>query len=422
MNLWRIPARVNPVKATAARQGSLREHNLGLVLRQVLDAAATGATPPSRADVAAATGLTRATVSSLVDRLVAGGLVAELEPVPTQRAGRPAVPLTAAAGTLAALGAEVNVDYLGVRVLDLSRGVLVEHVEHGDFRGSHPTDVLPRLGALVDAAVDELAARAVAREADQPRGPLRLAGVGLALPGLVDARGGALRYAPNLGWRDVDVATLAARASRTFAAHPPRLANEADLAARAEADVRRAPGRRPSFVYVSGEIGVGGALVLDGDLFSGRHGWAGELGHTLVGDGRTLEQVAGQDALLRAAGLDPHDGLDALVAAAAADAPGVRDALTAAGAVLGAALANVVNLVDVGHVVLGGTYASLADHVREPVLAALHRHVIGAPWAEPTVDVARAGDHAAMTGAALTVLRAVVSDPSAWLVDGTDPA
>lgn len=460
MNLWRIRARVNPVKATAARQGSLREHNLGLVLRHVLDAAATGATPPSRADVAAATGLTRATVSSLVDRLVAGGLVAELDPVPTQRAGRPAVPLTAAPGTLAALGAEVNVDYLGVRVLDLSRGVLVEHVEHGDFRGSDPADVLTRLGALVDAAADalvsprdavavpsasgalpdhgerdgrvtgppaELPARA--GRATAPGGPTdvadvppRLAGVTLALPGLVDARSGTLRYAPNLGWRDVDVATLARSSSRVLAAHPPRLANEADLAARAEATARRTPGARPSFVYVSGEIGVGGALVLDGEIFGGRHGWAGELGHTLVGDGRTLEQVAGQDALLRAAGLDPRDGLDALATAAADDAPGVRDALAAAGAVLGAALANVVNLVDVGHVVLGGTYAALADHVREPVLAALHRHVIGAPWAEPTVDVARAGDHAAMTGAALAVLRTVVTDPSAWLVDAPDPA
>lgn len=462
LNLWRIRARVNPVRATAARQGSLREHNLGLVLRHVLDAAATGTPPPSRADVAAATGLTRATVSALVDRLVAGGLLAELPPVPTQRAGRPAVPLAAPAGTVAALGAEVNVDYLGVRVLDLSRRVLVEHVEHGDFRGSDPAEVLARLGALVDDAVAALDGRAgpsgarVGRDDRSgrattatppgvvtpagaggdatpagagttpgdvtPGSPPRLAGVALALPGLVDARGGALRYAPNLGWRDVDVAGLARTSSAVLAAHPPRLANEADLAARAEATARRTPGLRPSFVYVSGEIGVGGALVVDGEIFGGRHGWAGELGHTLVGDGRTLEQVAGQDALLRAAGLDPRDGLDALVAAADADDPGVRDALTAAGGVLGAALANVVNLVDVGHVVLGGTYAALADHVRAPVLDALRRHVIGAPWAEPTVDVACAGVRAAMTGAALTVLRTVVADPSAWLVDATDPA
>ncbi|NNH06136.1 ROK family protein [Cellulomonas fimi] len=362
----------------------------------------------------------------------------------------------------------------------MSRRVLVEHVEHGDFRGSAPAEVLARLGALVDDAVAVLDGRAepsvdashgrddhapghaatatspgdataprdvtpagdvtapggTTRTTDAtppapgaPHAPLaasgtppRLAGVALALPGLVDARGGALRYAPNLGWRDVDVAGLARTSSAVLAAHPPRLANEADLAARAEATVRRTPGARPSFVYVSGEIGVGGALVLDGEIFGGRHGWAGELGHTLVGDGRTLEQVAGQDALLRAAGLDPRDGLDALVAAARADSPGVRDALAAAGGVLGAALANVVNLVDVGHVVLGGTYAALADHVRAPVLDALRRHVIGAPWAEPTVDVACAGGHAAMTGAALTVLRTVVADPSAWLVDATDPA
>ena len=126
------------MRTTAARQGSLREHNLGIVLREVLDAAATGAPPPSRADVASATGLARATVSALVDRLVASGLVAELEPVPTLRAGRPAVPLAAPSGTLAALGAEVNVDYLGVRVVDLARTVLVERVVHGDYRGSDP--------------------------------------------------------------------------------------------------------------------------------------------------------------------------------------------------------------------------------------------------------------------------------------------
>ncbi len=399
------------MRATAARQASLREHNLGLVLRVVLDSATAGAPPPSRADVAAATGLARATVSALVDRLVAAGLVAELDPVPTQRAGRPAVPLAAPTGTLAAVGAEVNVDYLGVRVLDLSRRVLAEHVEHGDFRGSDPAAVLARLGALVDTVTATLPGTHPAA---------RVAGATLALPGLVDARGGALRYAPNLGWRDVDVADLARRSSDTLRAHPPRLANEADLAARAEAVARRTADGRPGFVYVSGEIGVGGALVLDGEIFTGRHGWAGELGHTLVGDARTLEQVAGQDALLRAAGLDPHDGVAALVAAAAADAPGVRAALADAGRVLGAALANVVNLVDVGHVVLGGTFASLADHVRGPVLDALRRHVIGAPWAAPTVDVARAGDHAAMTGAALTVLRTVVDDPSAWIVEPAD--
>ncbi|MEN0127951.1 MAG: ROK family transcriptional regulator [Brevundimonas sp.] len=392
------------MRATAARQASLREHNLGLVLRTVLDAEA----PRSRADVAAATGLTKATVSALVDRLVAGGLLAELAPLAPQRAGRPAVPLTAPSGTLAAIGAEVNVDYLGVRVLDLAGHVLDERTTQGDLRGSDPAEVLAALGGLVEEAVAALAGRP------------RLVGLSLALPGLVDARAGILRLAPNLGWRDVDVADLLGAASPTAAAHPPALANEADLAARAEAAARAAL-ERQSFLYVSGEIGIGAALVLDGELFGGRHGWAGEIGHTVVPGGRTLEQVAGQDALLRAAGLEPAAGLDALVARLAGDAAddaaagAARAAIDEAGHSLGLALANVVNVVDVSDIVLGGTYARLAPWLREPVLTELRTHVLAAPWAEPAVDVARAGDLPAMTGGALAQLARVRLEPADWL-------
>ncbi|MDM7830451.1 ROK family protein [Cellulomonas edaphi] len=390
------------MRATAARQGSLREHNLGLVLRTVLDAEVA----PSRADVAGTTGLAKATVSALVDRLVAGGLLAELAPAAPLRAGRPAVPLVAPAGTLAAVGAEVNVDYLGVRVLDLSGRVLHERVRHLDLRESEPGAVLSMLGTLLDEAAAAI-------------GPApRLVGTTLALPGLVDRDAGILRLAPNLGWREADVVRLLAAASSTAATSPPALANEADLAARAEAAARRGPaGERPSFVYVSGEIGIGAALVLDGELFGGRHGWAGEIGHTVVPGGRTLEQVAGQDALLRAAGLDPDGGLDALVDAAGRREAHATEAIELAGRTLGLALANVVNLVDVSGIVLGGTYARLAPWLREPVLSALRTHVLASPWAAPQVDVARAGELPAMTGGALAQLGRVLADPADWLAE-----
>jgi predicted NBD/HSP70 family sugar kinase len=389
------------MRATAARQGSLREHNLGLVLRTVL----TTDGAPSRADVAAATGLTKATVSALVDRLIAGGLLAELAPATPQRAGRPAVPLTAPSGTLAAIGAEINVDYLGLRVLDLAGHVLDERTVRLDLRGCEPAEALAALGNLIEQAATALDGRT------------RLVGVALALPGLVDRRTGELRLAPNLGWRDVDVAALLGAASPTVAAHAAALtlANEADLAARAEAAARRAP-EPASFLYVSGEIGIGSALVLDGELFGGRHGWAGEIGHTVVAGGRTLEQVAGQDALLRAAGLDPGAGLDALVAAAEQHEEATA-AIEAAGRTLGLALANVVNVVDVSDVVLGGTYARLARWLREPVLDALRLHVLAAPWAEPRLDVALAGELPAMTGGALSQLGRVLADPADWLVE-----
>jgi len=393
-----------------ARQGSLREHNLALVLRHVLDAAgpAGDAPPPSRADVATATGLTRGAVSALVDLLIGARLVAELPPAATARAGRPAVPLVPASGTVVGLGAEVNVDYVGVRALDLAGRVLAHRETRGDYRHSDPARVLGVLAALVGEVRAALPAGA------------RLAGMCLALPGLVDRGTGPLRLAPNLGWRDVDVVAL-------LAGHPEvdglavRLANEANLAARAEA---RAGAAGQSFLYVSGEVGIGAAIVLDGEVFAGRHGWSGELGHTVVdqrgprctcGARGCLEQYAGKDALLRAAGRDVEEPVDVLLAAAGAGDERTARALRSAGDALGVALANFVNLVDVERVVLGGIYAPLAPWLTDAVVGQLRSRVLAAAWADARVGVAAGGEHAALDGAALVVLRAVADDPAAWL-------
>jgi len=398
------PPRRTASRGRAARQDSLRHHNLALILRQVLDAPS----PVSRADIAAATGLTRATVSALVDRLLEARLVAELEPVASQRAGRPAVPLAPARGTVAAVGMEVNVDYLGVRAIDLGGRVLTERVELGDFRGSNPEVVLDRLAALADPVLTLLSDEGV-----------MIAGTALALPGLVDSITGPLRLAPNLRWRDVDVVGILT-ADPVLAGMPPRLANEANLAARAEARVRR--GSPSSFVYVSGEVGVGGAIVLHGAIYAGRHGWSGEIGHTVLGtagsfdEGGTLESYAGQDAIVERAGLPRSATVADLVAAGQRHEPRALEALAAAGSALGVALANMVNIVDVEHVVLGGIFADLAEYLREPVLVQLERRVITAPWSAIELSVAQAGQYPAMTGAALEVLQTLVEEPAGWLL------
>src|SRR6476661_266846 len=360
-----------PLGASAIRQANLREHNLGLVLRLIIDAPV----PVSRADIAVATGLTRATVSSLADRLIVAALVSELPPVMSQKAGRPAVPLIAARGTLAAVGMEVNVDYLGVRVVDLSGTVLAQHVESANFRGSDPVEVMGRLSQLYCEVTDPLGAE------------IRMAGSCLAIPGLVDKRIGPVRLAPNLGWRDVDVVG-------EFHSHPAtgdvpiRLDNEATLGARAEADALR-PGGGMSFLYLSGEVGIGGALVVDGTVFGGRHGWSGEIGHTVVdptgprcrcGALGCLEQYAGKDALMLAAAMDLELPVEALIDAAESGNDAALAALASGAAALGTALANAVNLVDVETVVLGGIYAPLAPFLIPGIHEVLQTRVLSAPW------------------------------------------
>ncbi|MBN9326865.1 MAG: ROK family protein, partial [Cellulomonas sp.] len=247
---------------------------------------------------------------------------------------------------------------------------------------------------------------------------LRVAGTALALPGLVNRVTGPLRYAPNLGWRDVDVVRLMSR-HPVLAAFPPSLANEANVAARAEAWARR--GRvAPSFFYVSGELGIGGAIVLEGEIFAGRHGWSGEIGHVVVepalgAERGGLEALAGQALMLRAAGMPVGATIADLAAAAERGEAQPLAAVRDAGRMLGTALAAAANILDIGEVVLGGSFGQLFDHLHREVEACLQQMVIFAPWSTPAVTRARAGELPAMAGGALTVLRGVVDDAEAWV-------
>ncbi|MGY1815730.1 ROK family transcriptional regulator [Blastococcus sp. SYSU D00820] len=393
-------------ETTRERLATPRPANLALVLRTVCAQTA----PPSRADVAAATGMTRATAARLVDDLVAGGLLDEVESTPSGRRGRPATPLAPGAHVVA-LGLQADAGLLAGRVLDLRGRVVAERVAPGDLRGADPVPVLRRLGDLAAGLLAGLPAGA------------RLAGAGLALPGIVDVEAGVLLRAPNLGWSDVRPGDLLDPALP--GGLPLVLGNEADLAARTVAE--EAPGRpgpHRDFVYLSGQIGVGGATVLDGRVMSGSSGWAGEMGHVCVdpdgppcrcGSTGCLEQYAGRDALLAAAGL-PRDAAPGELARRAAEGdPAARAAVDRAARALGIALAGVLNVLDVPAVVLGGHLGELAGLVRPALEESLARRVLSARWRRPRVEAAVAAPAAGATGAALRALADVVADPARWL-------
>lgn len=386
----------------AARQHTLRERNLELVARAVYEVPE----PLSRAGVAAATGLARATVSTLVDQLVAAGLVRELPAVTGGRAGRPAVPLVPAPRSVVGLGLEVNVDYLGVRVLDLTGDVVTERVVPGALHDSDPTVVLGRLGDLAREVSDGVAAAG-----------MTVAGARLALPGLVDPRTGLLEVAPNLGWSSLEPVPLLGLGDLDV-----RVANEAKLAALAELAGDADLAAPDSFIFVSGDVGIGAAIVVDRALFLGERGWNGEIGHVVVdpagprcscGAFGCLEQYAGKEAMMRAAGLPPDAPLEALVTLLS-DA-GADAAVLPAGRALGSALADFVNLLDVSTIVLGGAYTELLPWLRADVEAVLDDRVLAAPFVDLQVRAAQAGPQAALTGGAREVLQAVLADPSAWV-------
>ncbi|WP_253258091.1 ROK family protein [Pseudonocardia sp. N23] len=347
---------------------------------------AVAGAPASRAAVAAHTGLTRGTVSSLVDDLLADGMLVERE-APRGGRGRPANPLQLNPSGPCGVGVEIGVDDVGACVADLTGTVRAVRRVPSDHRRHDPAHGLRRAADIV---------RDVVAEAGLP-----VAGVRVALPGVVTPDG-VLQRAPNLPrWQDVGVAELFG----SLVEAPVSATNEADLAALAELWDGQA---LRDMLFVSGGVGVGAGIVLDGRLFHGAGGRAGELGHVVVDPGGRactcggtgcLETVAGVTALLRAAGAADVDEL--------VREPGA--ALDVAADALGVALAGAVNLLDLPAVVLGGVYARLGDALVERVGAALRARVL----ARPPVRVLRAAvaRDAALRGAAIGVVRELVGAP-----------
>jgi predicted NBD/HSP70 family sugar kinase len=409
-----------PPRQKAARQDGLRAQNIALVLQQIANAP----TPMSRAEVAAATGLTKATVSALVDTLRAGRLVSELEPRLTRPTGRPAIGLALDGGEAAGVGLEINVDYLAACVINLAGEVRHREVVQDDQRGRAPERSCTALAAMASRAIDAATGQGMI-----------VAGLGVAVPGLVDGPGGidgpsgVLRFAPNLGWRDIDVRKLLAQ-EPGLGELPINVGNEANFAALGELYSDRSA--MDDFLHVSGEIGVGAGIVKCRELFHGTRGWSGELGHVTVdmdgprcrcGAQGCLEQLAGQEAILRGAGLSVaaatslggQASVTRIVEAARLGDTETLAALRQAGRALGVAVAGTVNLLDLPGVVLGGIYAPLAPWIAPEVQREVDRRVLSAAWAPVAVRVSKVGIDAAVLGAAGGVTHAILRDPAEWL-------
>jgi predicted NBD/HSP70 family sugar kinase len=403
------------LRPPVARAGvhSVRAHNLSVALHQVVNARE----PVSRAGIAAATGLTRATASRLVDALVSAQLVAELPPRTPVSAGRPAAGLVVSPSGPAGLGLEINVDYVAVCVVDLVGASRYREVVVADQRGRSPVQVMATVAGLAAVALSAAAAQG-----------LRIVGATVALPGLVDVSEGRLRLAPNLGWRNVDVIALLGR-HQALGGLAIGIDNEANLAAMAEL----ATGvHGPSFLHISGEVGIGSGIALDGAIFRGSRGWSGEIGHVTVHSGGRLcscgargclEQYAGQDVIVRD-GLSAGAGgtttggaatVELLIAEARRGNRALLAALDEAGSALGIAIASALNMLDLDRVVLGGIYGPLAPYLIPTVEREIQARVVSAQWAKVSVRASTLRAGSAVLGAGQVVVREVLANPAAWI-------
>ena len=209
-----------------------------------------------------------------------------------------------------------------------------------------------------------------------------------------------------------------------------RADNEANLAALAEHWQGAARGL-DDFFCVFGEVGVGGGIFVDGELFRGAHGYGGEFGHVTVepdgpqcncGACGCLETFVGLEAIARRAGIAVGTGgrtrniTRELVQRAQKRDGAVLASLAETGRYLGIGLASAVNLFDVEAVVLGGCFGPLFPWLAGDVRRVLDERVLTAGWSRCELRASEFGEGAAVRGAAALTLRSVLAEP--WRVAG----
>jgi glucokinase-like ROK family protein len=376
---------------------SRHRHRLDLidVLRRTGDA--------TRAELAEAAGLSRATVSGLVSELVADGLVTERheENGSAGATGRRATRLSLASGLGHVVGVDFGHTHLRVALADLASTVLGERdlAVDVDRSAAEALDAAARLvGELLDAeGVD--------------RGSV--VGVGMGLPGPIDRETGVVGSSVILeNWSGGRAAAeLEARLGL-----PVRVDNDANLGALGELTFGAARGAR-NVVYVKVSSGIGAGMVIDGQVFRGSSGAAGELGHVIVdpggllcrcGNRGCLETVVASGALVRLLRTTHGDGItvaDVVEGARTGDVA-CRRVVGDAGRAIGQALATICNVFNPDRLVIGGELSVAGEPLIEGIAESLRRYALPAVLEAALLCQGVLGARAEVLGA----VRLVVAD------------
>ncbi len=404
-----------PAKINTADQAWVRRMNRAIIL-EVFRTHKT----LSRARLATETGLNPSTVSSIIGELIQENFLRETDLIQSST-GRPGRLLEINPDGGCALGIEINVDYIEVLVTDFATNVLWRE------RQTSKADVGQDVIML---QVLQLAKQGSAVISERNS---RLLGVGVGVPGLVDVTSGLLRLAPNLQWVDVPVRDVLAG----YFNCPIYVENEANAAALGEyyfGAVRNVK----DFIYLSSGVGLGSGIVMDGKLFRGMFGYAGEAGHmtmdvngdlcrcgkrgcweTFVGP-RAVEQrvrrslsFGGKSVLhdMAKGNLQNIVFEDVVEAAQLGDQIAI-DALGNVAFYLGIGIANLVNLFNVEVVVLGGALNNASSLLIKDVERFVFANTL-APGREHLKIISSAhGSDACIMGAIALVLDDILREPA----------
>ncbi|MEU6976731.1 ROK family transcriptional regulator [Streptomyces sp. NPDC046371] len=376
---------------TPGSQSSLHRANLERVVRAVRMAGSL-----TQAEIARATGLSAATVSNIVRELKDGGTV---EVTPTSAGGRRArsVSLSGDAGIV--IGVDFGHTHLRVAVGNLAHQVLAEEAEPLDVDAS-AAEGFDRAEQLVTRLI---AATGIGRD--------KVVGVGLGVPGPIDVSSGTLGSTSILpGWSGINPADeLSARLGV-----PVHVDNDANLGALGELVWGGGRGVK-DLAYIKVASGVGAGLVIDGRVYRGPGGTAGEIGHITLDESGPVCRCGNRGCLetftaaryvlpLLQSSHGPDLTMERVVQLAREGDPGCRRVIADVGRHIGSGIANLCNLLNPSRVILGGDLAEAGELVLAPIRDSVSRYAIPSAARQLSLAQGALGGRAEVLGALALVL------------------
>jgi predicted NBD/HSP70 family sugar kinase len=360
----------------------------------------------SRADIARVTGLSPSTVSAIVAGLQQAGLVRETG-AGLSRGGRRPTMIGFCDDVFALVGVEIGASHVTVVVTDLRADVRAARWGLYPVR-TDPDGALATVRAFIDEGLRELG---IARR--------QVIGIGVGVPTPVrpDAPG---RLPPLIvpAWRDHDVHEILSRAYGL----PVFVENDANLGALAE-QWWGAGKDGKDLTYIKIGTSIGSGHIINGELYRGAGGTAGEIGHLPVdpagprcpcGLTGCLTTFIGSEVLVarakREVSSGPAENVGDIVRAARAGDAGARRIVADVGAHLGVAVASLMNVLNPAVVVLGGEITGVGDLLLDPVRAAVRDRSLATTFEGTGIITSNLGDKAIAVGGATMVLRAALAD------------
>lgn len=334
----------------------------------------------SRVDIARSTGLSQGAVTAITASVIKEGLVEEKEAGKSTGGRRPVLLALNPQGAFA-MGVHLSIRQINVVILDFEAGVLASHSVPLKEERYSPEEIADKTAQAIEAC--------------RSKGGFlkkQISGVGIAIPGLVDSESGLIRFLPNYQWQGVDLRSLVQKKIRDTT----HVENTANALAVAEQWFGEGKGI-DSFIVITLERGVGMGVVINGQLYRGEKGIAGEFGHMTVdpdgplcrcGRKGCLEAAVGSHAILRDARAAAAEGrwkprdpdritIHEVLKAARRGEPCLQDIYKEAGRILGIGVANLIKVFNPTKIILCGKGVQAGTLLFGPMHETIPRYLLG---------------------------------------------